>query len=528
MSFLHQPKRVYCSSDDAAGSADNTSDFTLRLQQPVTQAKSVRLASATYTSSVYNVGANAKFTYQEAFRNTTGFKAAAVRFEVPVPEGSYTGTTLAAQLTALSATNAEGVAVDVVKSDTFADIDFVAPATTLPATGSATRLLMYPIQNVALTQAQLLQHVDFNLQADSNGAAVQVGMWSQTGTDPFVNVVAPKSIHLEADGQNPGSRHRVSFLDVADAGRLLQPTATLYVGLFVTNYAGAGSWNAGQFVTSSLSNGKFVNRTAVANVADWEDNIAFADASDTVISASTALPSIRITTVPQLGYASNDSSDVRQRSQFTCAFDDTTQRFSFLPVTPTATWTTDYAALDYLPLLKRRHPSGYLYDSSDVAEQYFGFLEIPEVTTATGSLDRNSVNHVVGQGLNYTDAYAASVFAGTKASLAAATAAANTLTMRHIHRLVREPYVYLSCPDLVADTYSSQTTKPNRGILAKLPLHGNFGELLFYHALQGDSSSDSDVIRQDLQSLRFRVTDHNGNSVRLGGEISFVLTFQYE
>jgi hypothetical protein len=65
--------------------------------------------------------------------------------------------------------------------------------------------------------------------------------------------------------------------------------------------------------------------------------------------------------------------------------------------------------------------------------------------------------------------------------------------MAHIHRLVRQPYVYLSCPDLVADTYSSQTTKPNRGILAKLPLHGNFGELLFYHALQGDSSSDSVV-----------------------------------
>jgi hypothetical protein len=387
---------------------------------------------------------------------------------------------------------------------------------------------MYPIQNVALTKVQLLQHVDFNLQADNGGATVQVGMWSQTGTDPFVNVVAPKSIHLEADGQHSGSRHRVSFLDVADAGRLLQPSATLYVGLFITGYSGAGSWSAGQFVTGTLNGGKFVNRTNVANVADWEDNIAFDHASNTTISALTPLPSIRIATVPQLGYASNDSSDVRQRSQFTCTFDDTTQRFSFLPVTPTATWTTDYSALDYLPLLKRRHPSGYLYDSSDVAEQYFGFLEIPEVTTATGSLDRSSVNHGVGQGLTSTDAYAASLFAGTKASLAAATAAANTLTMRHIHRLVREPYVYLSCPDLVADTYSSQTTKPNHNILAKLPLHGNFGELLFYHALQGDSSSDSDVIRQDLQSLRFRVTDHNGNTVRLGGEISFVLTFQYD
>jgi hypothetical protein len=55
-----------------------------------------------------------------------------------------------------------------------------------------------------------------------------------------------------------------------------------------------------------------------------------------------------------------------------------------------------------------------------------------------------------------------------KASLTSAAAAANTLTMAHIHRLVCQPYVYLSCPDLVADTYSSQTTKPNRGILAKL------------------------------------------------------------
>jgi hypothetical protein len=90
----------------------------------------------------------------------------------------------------------------------------------------------------------------------------------------------------------------------------------------------------------------FVNRTTVANVADWEDNIAFDHASNTTISASTPLPSIRIATVPQLGYASNDSSDERQRSQFPCTFDDTTQRFSFLSVTPTATWTTDYAALD--------------------------------------------------------------------------------------------------------------------------------------------------------------------------------------
>jgi hypothetical protein len=219
----------------------------LRLQQPVTQAKSVRLASVTYSSIVYNVGANAHFTYEEAFRNATGFKAAAVRFKVPVPEGIYTGTTLAAQLTTLSATNAECVAVDVMSSDTFADIDFVAPASTLPAMGSATTLLMYPIQNVALTQAQLLQHVDFNLQADNGGATVQVGMWSQTGSNPFVNVVAPKSIHLEADGQRSGSRHRGSFLDVADAGRLLQPSATLYVGLFITGYSGAGSWIAGQF-----------------------------------------------------------------------------------------------------------------------------------------------------------------------------------------------------------------------------------------------------------------------------------------
>jgi hypothetical protein len=282
-------------------------------------------------------------------------------------------------------------------------------------------------------------------------------------------------------------------------------------------------------LTGTLNGGKFVNRSTVADVANWEDDIAFADASDTVISASTALPSSRITTVPQLGYASNDSSDVRQRSQFTCTFDVNAQRFSFLPVTPTATWTTDYAALDYLPLLKRRHPSGYLYGAT-AAEQHYGFLEIciPEVTTATGSLNRSSVNHVVGQALNHTDQYAGSVFAGTKASLTSAAAAANTLTMAHIHRLVCQPYVHLSCPDLVADTYSSQAIKPNRGILAKLPLHGNFGELLFYHTLQGDSSSNSDVIRQDLQSLRFRVTDHNGNSVRLGGEISFVLTFQYE
>jgi hypothetical protein len=170
-----------------------------------------------------------------------------------------------------------------------------------------------------------------------------------------------------------------------------------------------------------LNGGKFVNRTNVANVADWEDGIAFDHASsNTTISASTPLPSIRVTTVSQLGYASNDSSDVTQRSQFMCTYDDTTHRFSFLPVTPIATWTTDYAALDYLPLLKRRQPSGYLYDSSDVAEQYFGFLEIPRVTTTTGSLDRSSVNHVLGQALYHTDTYVDSVFARAKASLTTA------------------------------------------------------------------------------------------------------------
>ena len=96
---LNQPKKLFVSSDDADYADDDTSAFSVTLSQPIHNAQSVRLVSAVYPSSVYNVEDGDTLRVNESYYTSDGTKLSSVQFVLSVPSGNYTGDTLATAIT---------------------------------------------------------------------------------------------------------------------------------------------------------------------------------------------------------------------------------------------------------------------------------------------------------------------------------------------------------------------------------------------------------------------------------------------
>ena len=102
MSDLNQPKKLFVNSDDADGPNNDTSQFSVTLDAPIHNAMSVRLVSAVYPSSVYNIEAGDTLKVNESYYTSDGTKLSSVQFSMPIAAGAYTGDTLAAAITAAS------------------------------------------------------------------------------------------------------------------------------------------------------------------------------------------------------------------------------------------------------------------------------------------------------------------------------------------------------------------------------------------------------------------------------------------
>jgi hypothetical protein len=523
---LNQPKKLFVSSDDADYADDDTSDFSVTLSQPIHNAQSVRLVSAVYPSSVYNVEDGDTLRVNESYYTSDGTKLSSVQFVLSVPSGNYTGDTLATAITTASQST-------LVGTDVFNTSNHVRGSDqtggTLNATAVDTTLLM--LQLPALTTPQILKTLQFHAKArHPDGVTFQVGLWKSSGGTNLTNVVVPQTVTSETDG-NSANEHRV---DLEAQGVELIETDTYWVGLYVTNYdAVSERWASKTGTAPAALNGRVYKRKLdLANSATWYDSVAESGGAtdSTIVSGTTAVPTLFITTKDDIGFNYNDGTANDRYCKLNCTFDSGTKRFSFEPQqTAVGTFAQLANSSEHVGFLKKRHPSNLLYKTGTVA---YGYLEVPTITTAAKSLDRDSLNYRIGAALNTPSGYSLASLGGfsgkTSAQIAALTTAQRTLTMRHIARLIKDSFVYLLAPGLVNDSMTSQNGIINRTVLARLPLTGDYGAINIFHTVQG-GTGDSKVTRlDDFQTLHFRLVSHEGQSVRLGGSISLELCFQYE
>jgi hypothetical protein len=475
---------------------------------------------------VYNIEAGDTLSVNESYYTSAGTKVSSVQFALSVPEGNYTGDTLAAAITTASQST-------LVGTDAFNASDHVRGSDqvggTLDATAVDTTLLM--LQLPTLTTPQILKTLQFHAKArTSDGVTFQVGLWKSSGGTYLTTVVAPQTVSLETDG-NSATEHRV---DLEAQGVRLIETETYWVGLFVTNYgAVASSWATRTGTAPAALNGRVYKRKLdLTSSTTWYDSITESEgaADVTVVGGSTAVPTLFATTKDDIAFSYNDGAANDRYCKLHCSFDSGTKRFSFEPQQSSVGAFAPLAGSgEHVGFLKKRHPSDLLYKSGTVA---YGFLEVPTITTASGSLDRDSLNYRLGSVLNspteYTPASLADLSSKSSAQIAALTTAQRTLTMPHISRLIKDSFVYLLAPGLVNDSMTSQNGIINRTVLARLPLTGDYGAINYFHTVQ-DASGDSKVTRlDDFQTLHFRIVSHEGQSVRLGGSLSLELCFQYE
>ena len=75
---------------------------------------------------------------------------------------------------------------------------------------------------------------------------------------------------------------------------------------------------------------------------------------------------------------------------------------------------------------------------------------------------------------------------------------------------------------------SMKSGKNRTNILQKLPLTSEYGNLNYFNLSSTDSSVYSTINRDNIQSMKFVLSDNDNNIVNLnGGELSFTLAFQY-
>ena len=539
MAYQNQPNRVYFSSDDAKLNNEHSGNFTVKLDDPIVGAKKCNLVSCEYPSSFYNILPTDTFHFDEVYRDNTNANAEVkrIRFSYKgLPEANYTGSTLATALSSAltytdsSSTPLVGVDADFTKfisSDLHEGGNLSTTNTSVPDQSNNTNTTnsFFLLKEVITTSSSIntrLKKLVFNVgtssPSHSNSEFYGYGylIKFENNTSKIVIAVSldkfnpkvwnPSTGLFEIDLFSEGIDLRIQSGVSYRLGVLLPPTHTIK--------ANSVSVSALNWKTSNTSDLVNLLRPSVINHFTNTSHIFLPSFTYNLVSnganiSSIAEPDMYVELVRIYDYTYNNSSTNHYtKVKLTVAYNDITKRFSIQPekhpdykdISGQATSGNNF------PFFKTQyrflHPTNYTNLDS--------FLEIPVVEN-----NRASLNFILGANESKSLSYASSLDLTTN----------HPLIFPHIPRLIRFPYVYLTC-DFVND--SSKTGKNKTNILQKLPLSSEYGNVNFFNVASGDSLLYCDVSRDNIQTVGFSVIDKENNIVDLnGGEVSFTVNFEY-
>lgn len=532
MAYQNQPNRVYFSSDDAKLNNEHSGNFTVKLDDPIVGAKKCNLVSCEYPSSFYNILPTDTLHFDEVYRDNTSGNAEVkrIRFSYKgLPEGNYTGSTLSTALSSAltyadtSSTPLVGVDADFTK---FISSDVVEKGN-LSATADnhntvhPTNRLLYKKQVLSTTEAlnKRLKSLHFLVEGSLiDDGDTNFGYVSEKDSSNNEKIVLMVELGNKNSSFWNGTKYVVDLLE-NNIDFVLDGTKSYSLGVIldagnrlagVTNGTNKGHHTSDQSYIDPIINLRLDSSNPFLDLKIHHPLNYSGYSSSDFSSNSTFEPLIYVETVRLYNYTYNNyhSTNHYTKAKLTVTYNDITKRFSIKPEKhpnyKDASGSTTTG--NNFPFFKTQYKFLHLTHYSTLDS----FLEIPVVEN-----DRKSLNFILGANENESLSYVSSLDLTTN----------HALVFPHIPRLIRFPYVYLTC-DFVND--SSKTGKNKSNILQKLPLSSEYGNVNFFNIASGDSLLYCDVSRDNIQTVGFSVIDKENNIVDLnGGEVSFTVNFEY-
>ena len=521
MAYLNQPNRVYISSDDARHSGEHSGNFNIKLDDPIQGAKTVNVVSCEYPTSFYNILSTDTFSFDEVYRDNNGVERKRIRFSLSgIDEGNYTSTELATALSnklSYSATAPALLGVEVDKS-VFLTGD-ITNYGVITASGASTieptnrqmfiKEIIEPLPSGNRSRFHNLEFDIKSIHMPTNSTAYGFLIERDGSLGKVLFVCELKVNNKFWDG--------ASFdVDLVDLGLDIPVIGGKKYDLGLILPVGAQVRDGSRTATVDLY--RTIDEAQISNITEMLTNpfINFATpninnnflfANDASLTRDIAM---YVKTVRTYDHSYNHSSTINySKAELQVAYDAVKKKFSIVPAKDSEYRDAggSIPSADTMPFYKNLYPFLYNPVPSNMVNLN-SYLEIPVINN-----DKTSINYMLGSrgSLPYI----------TSSNLSANT----TLLFPHIPRLIRYPYLYLTC-DFVNDSCKSGVNQVN--ILQKLPLTTEYGNLNFFNVSATDSSVYCNVSRDELQTIRFTLVDKNNNIVDLnGGEISFTLNFEY-
>jgi len=528
MAYQNQPNRLYLTSDDAKFTSDHAGDFTIRLDEPILGAKSCNVVSCEYPTSFYNVLTTDTFTFDEVYYTTapSNVEVKRVRFTLTgLEEDNYTATEL---VTALNSklTYSSGVTSLIGKDN--------EPFKLL--TGDETNRGLITADGTTTYDASNYQVFIKFLHTESSRflrfSKIHFDEISEQSGHTFTH--NSKRIKYGFLMEKIANKYKIVF--IADLDNFKQTDGTYEVDLQALKLdvkLTTNAWYMGVILEDGLKIKKLISSSNTMNFksVDYAQiepimsdllNNPFIAHSTPVDLYSNFSPqhnntlgeiSMYAKTSHIYDYNYNYSSSLNYtKAKLVVAYNSTRKRFSIVPQKHSEFRDKNGNSVsgNTFPFFHNIYAFGQTYfDTSSSDFPYETFLEIPIVDN-----DITSINYMMGARSSSVD-FIKTPFTGSNI----------TLTMPHISRMIRYPYLYLLC-DFVYDSSKSGNNQTN--ILQKLPLSSEYGNVNFFNITGSDSMLYCKVSRDNLQSLKFRLVDKANNEIDLnGGEVSFVLNFEY-
>jgi hypothetical protein len=531
MSYLNQPEKVYISSDDITSNNQNSGEFTVDLSDPIVDAKKVSILSCEYPSSFYNIESTDIFYFDEVYRDAlSGLEKKRMNYAVSgLVSDNYTALELKTALNA-KLTYSTGVSPLVATEYDITQIidpseqtdNGVLTAPFTSTTRNATDSNMFVKHIRTSTDAGYFHSISFDIDTtgatpDMAGDQTAYGFLIKKINNVLTTIFSMKlnKANSNVSGDKfviPVASYKISSLGEFYLAVILPPSTAAVGSVGGQIKAKVNTRVLPSLVAKSIDAGQIDPLITLTNSFDATlinqiQNTPFT-LSTLTNAPSAPEPVMSAISVPTYSYQYNGSAtDHYLKAKIELTYDESKKRFT-IKANKHIEFRDVLGNLvggDTFPFYKNITSLGRTTKINGIDS----FLEIPNKRS-----DKQSINYKIGARDNSTS-YIASQNTLTNISL----------TMPHIPKLVLYPYLFLCC-DFVNSSMKSGRNRTN--ILQKLPLTSEYGNLNYFNLSSTDSSVYSTINRDNIQSMKFLLSDNDNNIVNLnGGELSFTLAFQY-
>ena len=530
MSYLNQPEKVYISSDDITSTNQNSGEFTVDLADPISDAKIVSILSCEYPSSFYNIDPTDIFYFDEVYRDSTGLEKKRMNYAVSgLVSDNYTALELKTALNA-KLTYSTGVSPLVATEHDITQIidpseetdngSLSAPFTY--TTRDPTNSNMYIKHIRTSTDPGYFHSISFDIDTtgatpDMAGDQTAYGFLVKKINNVLTTVFSMKlnKANSNVSGNKfviPVTSYKISSLGEFYLAVILPPSTAAVGSVGGQIKAKVNTRVLPSLVAKSIDAGQIDPLIALINSFDATlinqiQNTPFT-LSTLTNAPSAPEPVMSAISVPTYSYQYNGSAtDHYLKAKLELTYDESKKRFQIK-----ANKHEDFrdvagnvVSVDTFPFYKNITSLGRTTKINGIDS----FLEIPNKRS-----DKKSINYKIGARDNSISYIVASSIVTNQ-----------PLYMPHIPKLIIYPYLFLCC-DFVNSSMKSGKNRTN--ILQKLPLTSEYGNLNYFNLSSTDSSVYSTINRDNIQSMKFVLSDNDNNIVNLnGGELSFTLAFQY-